>query len=267
MNGIITYNANSLQTFNATTRVGIITDDIDLDSLPDIDLSIYALAHTNASTIPFGNFPRKVIPVTGTIKAATSQALDTALDLFRSYFNVRDKNLDIGYNGTTRRYIATQNGISIKRSVDKTYAKFTINFLCTAPFGVDTTNTTALNATGRTLNVYSDAHTFAGTAPNQLPVVTITLTAVSATGLQQLFWGNNDTGQGIVITRSGWANGDVVVIDSSDPLNQKVTVNGIPVDFSGAFPEFTPGAHTMTYTDSFNSRTANHNVVYKPRYM
>jgi len=267
MTGAILYDSNNLQTYNRVTQTGIITDDIDLDSLPDRDLSIYAMAHSNASTIPFGNYPRKVIPVTGTIKAPTSAALDALLDTFRGYFRGKDKNLDIGYNGTTRRYTATHNGISIKRGNDKTFARYSINFVCTIPFGTDTTNTTALNATGRTLNGYSDAHTFLGTAPNQLPVVTITLTAVSATGSQQMFWGNNDTGQGIVITRSGWANGDVVVIDSSDPLNQKVTVNGTQVDFSGAFPEFSPGAHTMTYTDSFNSRTANHNVVYKPRYM
>jgi hypothetical protein len=267
MTGAVTFNTNSLQTYNPITRTGIITDEIDLDSIAPQDLTVYPLAHSNASAIPFGNTPSKVIPVTGTIAAATSAALDALLNTFKGYFRGTNKNLDIEYNGSTIRFIATQNGVSIKRSKNKKMATFTINFLCTPPFGTDINNTTALNAAGRTNNVYSDTHTFIGTAEYQLPVVTITLTAVSAAGSQQLFWGNNDTGQGITITRTGWTAGDVVVIDASDPLNQKVTVNGTPVDFSGAFPEFTPGLHTMTYADSFTSRTMSHNVVYKARYM
>lgn len=267
MTGAITYNSNSLQTFSPATNTGIITDDIDLDSLADRDLSVFQLAHANASSIPFGNWTGRTIPVTGTIVAATSLALDTLLDTFRGYFTGKDKNLDIDYKGVTRRYIATVNGLSIKRSKNKRMATFSINFLCTIPFGVDTSDTTALNATGRTAAVYSDVHTFVGTAPNQLPVITITLTAVSATGSQQLFFSNNDTGQGIVITRSGWTAGDVIVIDCSDPTNQKVTLNGSPIDFTGAFPEFSPGSHTMTYADSFTSRTMSESVVYKARYM
>lgn len=267
MTGGLTYNSNSLQTYNRVTQTGIITDDIDLDSIASRDLTVYPLAHANASAIPFGNYPNKVIPVTGTIKATSSNALDALLITFKSYFIGTNKNLDIPYNGSTIRFIATHNGVSIKRSKDKTYATFSINFLCSLPFGTDTANTTALNAVGRTGAVYSDQHTFLGSAPQQLPVITITLTAVSSTGSQQLFWGNNDTGQGIVITRTNWTAGDVVVIDLSDPTNQKVTVNGVPVDFGGAFPEFSPGLHTMTYTDSFTSRTATHNVVYKARYM
>ena len=41
MNGLISYNSNSLQTYDKNTQTGIITDDIDLDSIPDRDLSVY----------------------------------------------------------------------------------------------------------------------------------------------------------------------------------------------------------------------------------
>lgn len=263
MTGAITFNSNSIQTFNPTTQVGIITDDIDLDSLADRALSIYALAHANASVIPFDSFPSKTIPVTGTIVGSSTADLDSRLDAFKAYFNGKDKNLDIEYNSSTRRFIATANGLSIKRSANKKYAKFSLQFFCTIPFGTDTSNTTALNATARTGNVYSDSYTFLGSAPAQLPVVTITLTAVSSTGSQQLAWGNNDTGQGIVITSSTWLAGDVLVIDC---VNKTVKINGVDVDFSGAFPEFSPGSHPMTYSDTFTSRTMNENVVYKKRY-
>lgn len=264
MDGTISFDSNSLQTYNYATGVGIITDNIDLDSLPTKNVSLYGQAHSNRSTIPFINYPSKTIPVTGTVRSDTATNLDTLLDTFRSYFVGQDKNLDIAYKGSTRRYIATVNTLNITRSANKKYAKFAIEFICTVPFGQDTSNTTALNQTGRTSNVYSDTYTFLGSAPIQLPVITITLTAVSSTGAQQLSWGNDDNGQGIVITSSTWANGDVVVIDC---VNKTVTINGIAVDYTGAFPEFTPASHTFTYSDTFTSRTMTENVVYKKRYL
>ncbi|WP_438980185.1 phage distal tail protein [Polynucleobacter sp.] len=265
MDGNISFDSNSLQTYSRSTGIGIITDDIDLDSLADKVLNVLGLAHQNASTIPFINYPSKTIPVTGTIASTSATALDTLLDTFRGYLTGKDKNLDIVYKGSTRRFIATVSGLTIKRSENKKYARFAINFFCTIPFGVNTTDTTALSATGRTLASYTDAHTFLGNAPYQLPVATITLTAVSSTGSQQLFWGNADTGQGITITRSNWTAGDVIVIDVASP-SRPVTVNGVAVDFVGAFPEFTPGAHNMNYADSFTSRTFSISVLYKPRW-
>lgn len=263
-NGALSFDANSLQTFDRTTRVGIITDNIDYASIPTKNLSIFPLAHSNASAIPFHNYPSKAITVTGTIVGSSESDLDSRLDSFRGFLRGTNKNLDINTNGSTRRYIATVNALTITVSENKKYATFQIEFICTIPFGVDTTPTTALNGTGRTAAAYSDAYTFLGTAPSQLPIVTITLTAVSSTGSQQLFWGNQDTGQSITLTRSNWAAGDVIVIDCGA---KTVTVNGVVADFVGAFPEFVPGSRTMVYGDSFTSRTMTENVVYNVRYL
>lgn len=262
MDGSIAFNANSLQTFDRVARVGIITDHIDNESSPDKDLTIYGIAHSNQSTIPNENSPSKTITITGTIVSDTPNNLSTLLNTFRGYFNGKDKNLDIGYGGIVRRYIATAKPPQITRSENKKYATFTIVFICTIPFGTDTTATVALNGTARTSATYTDTYTWLGSAPLQLPIVTITLTAVSATGPQQMFWGNSDTGQSLTITRSGWANGDVVVFDC---VNKQITVNGVPFDFTGAFPEFTPGSHPMVYGDSFTSRTMTENVSYYVR--
>lgn len=264
MDGTIAFNGNSLQTFSRTTRVGIITDHIDLESVSEKDISVYALAHTDQSAITGEVYPQRIIQITGTIASDTTNNLSALLDTFRGYLIGRNKNLDIGYGGIARRFIATAQAPTITRSEDKRYAKFTLNFLCTIPFGVDTTTTAAVNQTGRTSNIYTDSYTFLGSAPAQLPVATLTLTAVSSTGSQQMFFGNNDTGQTIVITRSNWTTGDVVVIDSAQRL---ITVNGLAVDFTGAFPEFTAGAHTLIYGDTFTSRTLTENVVYAKRYL
>lgn len=266
MDGNISFNSNNLKTFDGTA--GIIVDDIDLDNLPNKQMGIFGLAHSNNSEIPNTNNPYKVLPITGTVVGTSPTDLSARLDTFRSYLIGKKKNLDINYNGGTRRYIATVSPNSnIKRSVNKKFARFAIEFICTPPYGQDTANTTALNATGRTLATYTDNYTFLGTAPSQLPVATITLTAVSSTGMQSMFWGNNGNGQGITISRNNWTAGDVVVIDASDPKNQKVTINGGLVDFVGAFPEFAPGAQAMSYSDTFASRTVSENVVYKKRYM
>lgn len=268
MDGSISFNANSLQTFNRTTRVGIITDHIDNESSPDKDIPVFGLAHSNQSTIPNENTPSKQITVTGTIVSDTANNLSTLLNTFRGYFNGKNKNLDIGYGGSTRRYTATAKPPTITRSEDKKYAKFSIVFICTIPFGTDTTSTLALDgSTGhagnaRTAATYSDTYTFLGSAPFQLPIVTVTLTAVSATGAQQMFFGNSETGQSVTITRSGWTAGDVVIFDC---VAKQVTVNGVPIDFTGAFPEFSPVSHTMIYGDSFTSRTMNENIAYAVR--
>lgn len=265
MTGAITFDSNNLHTYDRTTMSGIIVDDIDLDNLPTRIVSAYELAHANLTAIPYDGYPARALPITGTLVSPTTAGLDALLDTFKSYLRGRMKNLDVGYGAGTRRWVATLSpNTSFKRSADKKRSKFSIEFICTPGFGLDTSDTTALNGTARTAAIYSDAYTFLGTAPYQLPVVTITLTAVSSTGSQQLFWGNSDTGQGIVITLSTWANGNVVVIDC---VNKTVTVNGVATDFSGAFPEFTPGAHTMVYTDTFTSRTMTENVVYKKRYL
>lgn len=264
MDSSIAFNANNLQTFNRSTRTGIIVDHIDLESVPDRKFDVFALAHANESVIPSDEYPSKMIPISGTIASDTPNNLSALLDTFRGYLTGRSKNLDVGYGGIVRRYVATATTPVITRSEDKKYATFTLSFVCTVPFGVDTSNTVALNGTGRTLSVYTDSYTFLGSAPVQLPVITLTLTAVSSTGAQQLFWGNNDTGQSIVITRANWTAGDIVVIDCVQRL---ITVNGVAVDFTGAFPEFTPGAHSMIYGDSFTSRTLTENVVYAKRYL
>lgn len=265
MDGNVSFDSHSLQTYDPVTRTGIIVDDIDVDNLPTRVVSAYELAHANLTAISYDGYPARALPLTGTLVATTPTALTALLDTFKSYLRGKQKNLDINYNGGTRRWIATLSpNASMKRSVDKKSIKFTIEFICTPGFGMDTTATTALNGTARTSAVYLDNYTFLGTAPYQLPVVTLTLTAVSSTGSQQLTWGNNDNGQGIVITRSTWANADVVVIDC---VNKSVKVNGTDVDFAGAFPEFTPGAHIMTYSDTFTSRTMTENVVYNKRYL
>jgi phage-related protein len=258
MTGAISFDSNSLQTYVPATDVGIITNGIEHTNLPAKDAAMYPLANANQSAIPYVGYPSKVVTIAGVIKGSTSANLDSRIDSFKAYFLGKDKNLDIEYNGTTRRYCATANTISVVRRQKALFATFEIEFICTLPFGKNTTATTALSASGRTSSGYTDAYTFLGSAPFSLPVITITYSAVSG-GASFVTFGNNGNGQGITITDQTWVAADVLEIDVA---NRTVKKNGVEIDFLGAFPEFAPGAQNFSYSDGFTTRTFAITVSY-----
>lgn len=258
MTGAISFDSNNLQTYSPATVVGILTNGIEHTNLPAKDAALYPLANANQSVIPYVGYPSKAITITGVIVGSTQANLDSRIDSFKAYFLGKDKNLDIEYNGTTRRYCATVNTISVQRQQKALYATFAIEFICTLPFGKNTSATTALSATGRTLSGYTDPYTFLGSAPFQLPVITITFTAITG-GAAFVTFGNNGNGQGITITDQTWAAADVLEIDV---VNRTVKKNGVEIDFLGAFPEFAPGAQNFAYSDGFTTRTFNISVTY-----
>lgn len=263
MTGAISFDSNNLQTYLATTHVGILTNKIEHTNLPEKDAALMGLANTNASVIPYVGYPTKKITISGSIVGSTQADLDSRMDSFKAYFIGKDKNLDIAYGSTTRRYIATANSISIARQQLALFAVFTIEFICTQPFGRNTSATTALSASGRTSSSYTDAYTFVGSAPFQLPLITITYSAVTGgTGFVQ--FGNNTNGQSIMITDQTWAALDVLEIDVA---NRTVKKNGVEIDFLGAFPEFPPGSQTFSYSDGFTTRTFAITVTYYPMYL
>lgn len=136
----ISFNSNSLQTDH------IFTNDIDDGSAPTRVLSLYTLGHANGSKIPFDQYTGKNITINGTIFGDTITDLDSRIDQFKSYFLGIDKNLDIDYNNTTRRYIATMQSITINRPGGLGYAGFTVSLVCSAPFGRTTTTRTILDS-------------------------------------------------------------------------------------------------------------------------
>jgi phage-related protein len=257
----ISFAGNSLQTFDGSR--GIITQGIEHAGKNAKKAQSYALSHASASAIPFVEYPSKPITVSGTIVGTTIADCDTLIDTFNGYLVAQGANLDIDYGGGTRRYVATATNIDVQRPGYLSWANFTITFTCTQAFGQDTSQTTILNVTGRTSASYSDSYTFGGTAPYQLPIFTITYTAVSGATSKSVIIGNSGNGQEITVLRT-WATSDVLVIDCS---KSNVTVNGVAVDFTGAFPLFAPGAQTISYSDNFTSRTLDINIVYSVLYV
>lgn len=253
----ITFDSNDIQTDN------IITSSIEHNSIPLKDAKLYSLAHANRSTIPYVSYPSRSVRVSGKIIDTTVAGLEARLDTFKAYFRGTDKNLDIDFAGTTRRYIATANGVSIDQPGGLQHADFDIQFICSEPFGRNITSTSAESSTGRTASTYTDTHVFLGTAPYQLPIITIEYTAVTG-GNNSLMFSNDATGQAILILGQTFVADDIVVIDCE---NKSVTLNGVEIDSLGAFPEFEPGSRDFTYTDGFTTRTFNIDVDYYPMWL
>lgn len=107
----ITFNSNSLQTSN------VITSDIDHSSTPNKNMPVFDLAHATGGAVPYITYGSKSIMVKGKIIGTSIADCDSRIDTFHGWLTGKDKNLDIGYNGSTRRYVATANTISVKRPV------------------------------------------------------------------------------------------------------------------------------------------------------
>lgn len=252
----LTFAGNNLQTSN------IITAEIDHHGIPFKDAVMYPLAHSNRSALPYINYPHKVITIRGKLSYSTLALLDAAIDTFKGYFNTEDGNLDIGYSGGTRRYIATAVSVNIDRPGGLAWANFEVIFHCIYPFGRATTATTFASEDNITNATDSWTHTVIGSAPYQLPVIAMAFDSVTD-GDAFVRFTNNANGQGITVIGQTFEAADELVIDS---YNRKVTLNSAEIDFIGAFMELSPGSTQINYADGFSARQFDIDIEYYPLY-
>lgn len=263
MNGDLTFDSNDLQTYNPATRTGIVTNRIEHSDIPAQVAELMSLADTDGSVIPDINYPSRIVRIGGSIHGSSQADLDSRIDTFKGYFRGKNKNLDIAYGASTRRYIATKNTVSISRSNTALYATFSIEFICTNPFGLDTSNTTLISQSNYTSATLTATPTIGGTAPYQLPVITITIDALTGAG-DYIQLSNDLLNQEMLLYGLGLTAGDVLVIDC---VNREVTLNGDPIDYNGTFLVLEPGASSITYTDGFTTRTVDIGAVYVKRWL
>jgi len=264
MNGDLTYNSNNLQTFDPTTNVGIVTNAIEHTNLPEKIAMLFAKADADGSSIPAINYPSKKVNIAGMIKGSTQANLDDRIDTFKGYFVGKDKNLDIAYGSNTRRYIATANTVSVVRQDKALFATFAIEFICTNPFGLDTSTTNLWAAKSAFSSAtFTETPTVGGNAPFQLPIITITINSLTGAG-DYVQISNDNNGQELLIYGQTLTAADVIVIDCAA---RTVTLNGSEIDYFGTFLELEPGANSITYTDGFTTRSVDVSAVYTKRWL
>jgi hypothetical protein len=155
-----------------------ITSDIQDAGTPDRNLAIFNLIRSGGGVITDSTYYTKAIKVVGKIVGTSMTNLESILDSFHAAMAVENKNLDIGYNSSTRRYVATPAKVSVERPVRAAnWASFEIDFVATE-YGKDTSATTLLNASVISANPSTSSLVIGGSAPDQLLRIQITLTAI-----------------------------------------------------------------------------------------
>lgn len=249
---------------NTITSPVFVLTEIDHYSIPTKDVPIYKLAFANKSSIPWTNYPSKGIRVTGYIFCDNvSDSVEANVDLLKSYLLAQDANLDIPYGSGTRRYVATVNKLDIKKSISSKAVSFTLEFICSQPFGKDVDATVLVNDTGVTTPNETYPITIEGTAPFQYPKIQIEINSLTGTG-DYVQISNDNNGQEMLLYGLGLAASDVIEIDS---FERTVTVNDVPVEYLGTFLELTPGSNSITYTDGFTTRNVDILIDYHRRYI
>ena len=229
---------------------------------PKRKIHIGEIARTHKSKAHSGFFSERLITVRVNIVQSTRALLEQALDSLHALLQTVEGELIVEQGGADRRYYATMSDIQFLQE-GGSYAELNIIFVCSDRFGYATAATTVVSLTGVTAGTRSDQYNWQGSAEWQLPIITLTYTAISGGTDKTVTLGNNANGQTLSVNRD-WATSDVLIVNC---FNNTVKVNGTDVDFSGAFPEFAPGTGSLAYADDFTTRTFNYNVVYYKRYV
>lgn len=254
----VSFNGTSIQTNN------ILISDIGHDQLPTKKIYQETLTRADGGKITGIQYTDKSISLEGIIVGTSITDLDSRIDALKNTLSGQDQNMDIDYNGSTRRYIATLVNIIISRKdMGVMSAAFSAEFTLDNPFGRDTSTTTLLS--GATITTTPSIQTFTAIGGTYTAHPAFTVTLNSGTGLtsKTITLTNTSTGQFTSVTRT-WTAGDILIVDSSAIT---VTVNGTAVDYLGVFPDYAVGSTQVTYSDSFTTRNVTLAGTYVRRFL
>jgi phage-related protein len=234
---MITFDGVSLEDSTYQTRF------IKHESLPDRALAILKIARNDGVIIISDTYNQKIIEVRGILKGDSQTDLEQKIDTFTELISRTAKNLDIGYAGGTRRYIAT--AINPDDAFDRdhfhiSYVPYVIHFLVPSGLGKDITETQNAYA-DITAWHYENTVTITGSYPAKPKIIIDFNTAGTCDSIQ---FTNTTTNTQITISKDtgDFSNGDILLIDCE---KRKVTLNGADYDFDGIFPRFVVGTNNF----------------------
>lgn len=225
-------------------------------------LTINTIARTNKAKTNSAFYNARIITLRVGITRATRALLETSIDTLMSILQGTAKDLLVKQSGGTRKYFSTYSDYVILVE-GGSYIEMQLLFTTDDHFGYDIADSLLLQVTNFTSAQRTDSITLGGSTRWQVPKILITWSALSGSTSNYVSVGNDATGQTCVVTRI-WSAGDVLEIDA---FNQTVKVNGTEVAFTGAIPEWAPGAGYVTYSDNFTSRTFSNTMTYRRRYV
>lgn len=218
------------------------------ESFPERFLNIADLSKDNGSVLISNKFGAKKIQVRGVLVGTSQADLESKIDIFKELFARVGKNLDMDWNGTTRRYIATCSSFVVDRDhYHITWVPWSAEFTVPSGIAEDSTETTLQDFTEFNLGRGTFSLTFAGSAPPK-PKFTIKNLHASATtyGISLI---NNDNGQRMFIPMLGGIVANVQVEIDCRLKTVKSLYYGSytgTMRYYGQFPEFVPGVNSVS---------------------
>ena len=204
-------------------------------------------------------FTERIIVIRGVVKGSSESVLDTNIDNLKENLSGEEKNLDIDFGGSTRRYIATVRELRIPEEFyNLTVVPYEVEFVC-QPFGRNT-STTNHSDDANTSSPFTGSLNVAG---NAAPKPKITLLINSLTSISVIEFKNTTTNESIKITRTFVAS-DSLVIDTDA---KTVKVNGTEVDFSGVFPAFVIDTNNYEVTVTGSGFNIDLDIDYLPLFL
>lgn len=240
---------------------GVTWTGFDTFRTPTRDIKNYSLAYENSSVTPSAFYTNKKINLRGVITRSTRDLFDASLDTLRQYIDNREATLKLPQSGAYRQYTATVSNIGIS-GIAGGFGEVDIEFLCSDPFGYDTSTTTVLSVSGLTSGNKSYPITVSGTAKQQIKI-TLLINSLTNGTAKTITLSNPIAGTTITIIRD-WAALETLVID---PSTKSVTVSSASVEFTGNLSEWSPGAGFINYTDNFTARNVDITGIYTKRYL
>jgi hypothetical protein len=258
--------ANTIITFDGYDLSDItnyIPESSDHQSAPTRDQNVYRLARQDGSKLVSQWWGSKYIKIPGYIQATSQSALEDKIDELKAVLARPNRNLDITWGGSTRRYVCSLSSFAITRDPDMIdWCAFEITFFAANGHGVATSTTTETE-TGITTSPFSDSIDIAGSAYTK-PTVTITVN--SETDLTSLIFSlTNSYGESSSITvTQAFAASDIIIIDYS---SFSVSVNGVPVNYNGSWGQWYPGSTSFSLTTTATAQDIDLSIVYTANYL
>lgn len=232
---------------------------------PKRSLSLANLIRTNKSKLTGAYYTERNITVRVEITRNTRALMEQSLDTLMGILQPLEKALVLNQGVSRRKYYCTfSDSVIVEESAGGSYLELDLVFACSDRFGYDLGATNLLNiSSAYTSADRSDGLTFQGSALWQVPVITITYSALTGGTNKAVTIGNGNTGQAVTITRT-WTAGDVIQIDC---YNKTVKVNNIEVAFTGAIPEWNRGFGYWYYNDALTTRSFTGSITCVFRYV
>lgn len=227
------------------------------ESVAKRDISLASLARADGQVFVAERYGEKTIKLQGMLKGSSQSDLESKIDAFTELFSRPEKNLDIDWGGSTRRYVATCKEHNFDRDFYHLSAvPWTAEFVVASGVGKDTTTTQPSAADGDTinfdpLNPVLDGSTSFTIAGSKAPKPVVTIVGTFGSVVRGIEYKNTDTGQRLIITYPGsWGSSRTINIDFENKTVTGDVVDGIvkTLNFYGEFPDFKIGTNNFRIT-------------------